>query len=216
MKTLTKITVLLLLTSIILVGCSPQATSAQTIEMQTAIASTLAAMQTQISANASQPAATDAPTIIAPTATAAPTALPTATAQVTTASTPVKATQAAAALGPSLRVGHVEDLNIPDGTFVDINLDFIKIWRIKNVGTATWAADTKVVPTDYNPLNASAYTLGQVVSPGQTVEIHMLLKAPETAGHTYKAKFMLETANGTKFGIGSNFDQPFWVEIITH
>lgn len=216
MKTLTKITVTLLLTSIILVGCSQQATSAQNTEMQTAIASTLAAMQTQIFANANQPAATNAPTVVAPTATAAPTTLPTATVQATTASTPVKATQAAAVLGPSLRVGHVEDLNIPDGTFVDINLDFIKIWRIKNVGTATWAADTKVIPTDYNPLNASAYTLGQVVSPGQTVEIHMLLKAPETAGHTYKAKFMLETANGTKFGIGSNFDQPFWVEIITH
>jgi hypothetical protein len=47
------------------------------------------------------------------------------------------------------------------------------------------------------------------------VEIKLPLKAPETA-QTYKAKFMLETSNGTRFGIGANFDQPFWVEIIAH
>ena len=207
MKTFIQPIVILLTASLILVGCSQGVSSAQNSENQTAVAGTLAAMQTQISIIASQPAA---PAVIA---TAAPTAIPSVTAQATKVIVASSSTQKPS--GPSLRVGEVQDLNFPDSTSIDVNLDFIKIWSIKNVGTATWAADTKVVPTDDNPLHAGAYTIGQVVSPRQIVEIKLPLKAPETA-QTYKAKFMLETSNGTRFGIGANFDQPFWVEIIAH
>jgi hypothetical protein len=213
LKTFIKPIVILLTASLILVGCSRGVSSAQNSENQTAVAGTLAAMQTQISIIASQPAAPVVIVNAAPTATKVPTAMPSATAQTTETTAAANFTKNSS--GPSLRVGEVQDLNFPDSTSIDVNLDFIKIWSIKNVGTATWPADTKVVPTDDNPLHAGAYTIGQVVSPRQTVEIKLPLKAPETA-QTYKAKFMLETSNGTRFGIGANFDQPFWVEIIAH
>jgi hypothetical protein len=205
----------LLVAALVLVGCSQQVTPDQTTEMQTAIAATLSVMQTQISINASQPAtaaetivATEAATL-APTATAAPTEAPSATVQPTIV-VPVSNSQATSA--PSLRVGDVEDTNYPDGTYVNVNMTFTKIWHIRNVGTATWPADTKIVAVDDNPFSASDTVIGQVVSNGQSVELKIDLKAPESAAN-YKAKFMLETPDGTRFGVGPNFDQPFWILI---
>lgn len=224
MKSLSKVITIILFAGVLIAGCSQQPTAAATSpDSDAAIANTMAAMQTQIadsSANASQPAATEAvstptaePTLI-PTATEAPTLEPTATLLPTVAA-PVQQSGSEASSGPSYRVGDVQDLNYPDGTYVDVNLDFTKIWKIKNIGTGTWPADTKVVFTDSNLLNAGSYTIGQVVSPGQYVTIRLDLKAPETVGK-YKGKFMLELPDGTRFGIGSNFDQPFWVYIYTH
>lgn len=226
MKLLPKFLITILLASLVIVGCSqqPAATTPQTNDAQTAVASTLAVMQTQIAEAASSTesteaaateAATEAPTV-EPTAVATevtvPTAEPTAAA---TATAVVITNPAAVSSGPSYRVGDVQDLNYPDGTYMDATMYFTKQWSIKNVGTGTWPADTKVVAVDSNPLQAGTYTIGQVVSPGQSVTIRLPLRAPETVAK-YKGKFMLELPDGTRFGIGANFDQPFWVEIYTH
>jgi hypothetical protein len=210
--------VTLLVAALVLVGCSQPATADQTTGMQTAIAATLSVMQTQISTNASQPAAaaetvvaTEAPTAV-PTATALPTEAPTAAPTATTAAAVVAPVNNQTTSAPSLRVGEVEDVNFPDGTYVNANMTFTKIWHVSNVGTATWPADTKIVSVDDNPFGASDTVIGQVVSNGQSVELKINLKAPETVAN-YKAKFMLETPDGTRFGIGPNFDQPFWILI---
>lgn len=208
MKPLTKALVLVVTASLVLVGCAQQATPTQSTDF----AATLQVMQTQIANNPTQAAPvaataqpTDAPTV-APTNTPEPTTLPTDTPAVaTTVVVPVTA-----AYGPSFRVGDVVDLNYPDGTYVNAGMTIKKIWKVKNVGTATWPADTKIIAADDNPFGlADDATIGQVVSNGQSVEIHVTLKAPGTVAN-YKAKFMLETPDGKKFGIGDNFDQPFW------
>lgn len=227
MKFLPKFLVTILLASLVIVGCSQQtATAPQTNDAQTAVASTLAVMQTQIAEAASSTessteavateAATEAPTV-EPTAVATEVTVPTA--EPTTAATPTAVVitnpGAAVSSGPSYRVGDVQDLNYPDGTYMDATMYFTKQWSIKNIGTGTWPADTKVVAVDSNPLQAGTYTIGQVVSPGQSVTIRLPLRAPETVAK-YKGKFMLELPDGTRFGIGANFDQPFWVMIYTH
>ena len=222
MKPLSKILITVLFASLVVIGCSQQATPVQNNGSQTAVASTLVAMQTQIAnaaanTNAAAQTSTEAATLVptpAPTATAAPTVEPTK--EPTAAATAViVATSSSQSSGPSYRVGHVYDLNYPDGTYVDANMYFTKIWKISNIGTGTWPADTKVVSVDDNPLGAGSYTIGQVVSPGQSVTIRLDLRSPETAGK-YHAKFMLQLSDGTLFGIGANFDQPIWVEIYSH
>ena len=209
MKPLAKVIITVLTASMVLLGCSQQASPTQTNEVQTAVAGTLSAMQTQISDAAKQQTAmaalpTQTPVVI-PTATFAPTA---------TGSTPVVAATTSTtqeSTGPSYRLGYVKALLYPNETYVNTRASFEEIWSIKNVGTATWPADTKVIAADDNPFNlADGTTIGQVVSNRQTFELHVNLKAPEVANN-YTAKFLLETPDGKKFGIGSNFDQPFTV-----
>ena len=216
MKPFTKVLIFVLTASLVLIGCSQQANPTQTTDLQTAIASTLVAMQTQIAIQPTQPAAapaTEMPTVMptpAPTATLEPTPAATATsaapAAVVTAVVPVTA----APYGPSFRVGDVIDLNFPDGTYVNAGMTFTKIWKVTNVGTATWPLGTKIVSVDDNPFALAPTVLSQVVSNGQSVEIHVTLKAPE-AVNNYQSKFMLETPDGKMFGIGPDYNQPFWV-----
>lgn len=222
MKPIYVLTILALLAGLTLAGCAQPAATADNSQMQTAIAGTLAVMQTQV-ANANAANATAAST----EAVVEPTVAPTATLEATVAApavvleTPVviptiHVSNPTTSSGPSYRVGHVTDLNYDDGSFIDAKLSFTKIWEITNVGTGTWQADFKLVPVDDNPLQAPAYVkIGQVVSPGQTVTIKVDLISPEVPA-TYTGHFMLEKSDGVRFGIGSNFDEPFWVKIVSH
>jgi type II secretory pathway pseudopilin PulG len=221
LKPIHVISILAILAALALSSCATPAATADNSAMEAAISSTLAVMQTQMAqanvANATSAAAEGA--VVEPTATLEPTAAVEPTSAETPAVVPTETTivpVSSESYGPSFRVGHVIDINIPDGTFVDAKLKFVKTWKITNVGTATWQADYKLVPVDGNPLNAPEYvTLGQVVSPGQSITISLWLTSPEVPG-TYTGKFMLETTDGVQFGIGSNFDEPFWAKIISH
>ena len=216
MKSILKVTIIVLVASLILIGCAQQAVDTNSSQAQTAIANTVVAMQTQMVALSTEP--TSAATVAAPTATTAPTIaiVPTETQAPTQAPSPTKKPASTTPIGPTYRVGHVTDLNFPDGTYSNVGLHFTKQWSITNIGTGTWQSDFKVVYVDDNPLQAPAYVeIGQVVSPGQSVTIKIPLITPETVD-TYRAEFMLQTPDGKLFGIGNNFDQPFWVEIISH
>jgi hypothetical protein len=218
LKTIHVILSLVLLAGLVLVGCSQTTATVDTGSMETSIAGTLAVMQTK-DAETNLAAATKAveqptemPTLEA-TATMEAVAVATETA---TAAPTISVAVTEEALGPSYRVGHVTDLNFKDGSFVDIRLKFTKRWEVTNVGTATWPADTKLVPVDDNPFGAPDYVyIGQVVSPGQKVKLAVELRCPEVAA-TYTGHFMLETPDGKRFGIGPNFDEPFWVKIVCH
>ncbi len=219
MKSIKKLTILALIGAFLLVGCAQQATSPDTTAGQTAIANTVVAMQTQISdANATAAAATEAPTAeptTEPTATAVPTVelVPTATeapAADVVLSIPVSSD---APFGPSYRVGHVTDLNYPDGTYFNPGMEFTKQWSISNIGTGTWSQDFKIVFVKGDQMDAVAsIPLGRVLSPGQSMTISVDLRAPVDVGN-YTGYFMLQTADGKNFGIGPNFDEPFWVKI---
>jgi len=222
LKHLTKIIIVVLTTALILVGCSQQATQPQTADMQTAVAGTLSVMQTQINTTANQPAAaatTQAPTAEptqAPTATLAPTDMPTATSVAVIATSAAPAAPVTGSTGPTYRVGNVTAVYFPTKTYVNANMAFTETINITNVGTATWPANTKVVSVDDNPFAlASDITIGQVVSNGQSLVLKLNLKAPE-AVNNYTIKFMLETPNGKKFGVGPDFVQPFSIIFYVH
>ncbi len=218
MKSIKKLTIIALLGAMLLVGCAQQANTPDTAAGQTAIANTVVAMQTQIS----DTKATDA--VAAEAATAEPTVEPTATTMPTvelvataTEAPAVEATlsipvSSGTPFGPSYRVGHVTDVNYPDGTYFNKGMFFTKQWSISNIGTGTWTEDYKIVFVKGDDLDAPvSIPLGRVLSPGQSMTISVDLHAPVDVG-TYTAYFMLQTPDGKNFGIGPNFDEPFWVK----
>lgn len=198
-----------------LVGCAQPAATTNTDTMDTAIAGTLSVVQTQAaetnSANATQAAAAVVSAVeLEPTATSTPISV------ITPDIVSSDQNSTSSSSGPSYRVGHVTDVTYEDGSFIDTNLHFTKSWKITNVGTGTWQADFKLVPVDNNPFKApESTTINQVVSPGQSITLSLSLVCPQVAA-TYTGKFMLEMPDGTRFGIGSNFDEPFWLKITCH
>jgi hypothetical protein len=50
------------------------------------------------------------------------------------------------------------------------------------------------------------------VEPGEVIDVGVQLTAPSSTGE-YLGYWMLRTAGGTMFGMGSDSDLPFWVEI---
>ena len=50
-------------------------------------------------------------------------------------------------------------------------------------------------------------------APGQTVDVSVNLTAPNTAGN-YRGYWIFKNASGTKFGIGTTANRPWWVQIV--
>lgn len=214
MKSIKKLTIIALLGAILMVGCAQQANTPDTAAGQIAIANTVVAMQTQISDSKATEAATAEVATVEATATPMPTVVLVATATEAptaeaTLSIPVSS---GTPFGPSYRVGHVTDVNYPDGTYFNKGMFFTKQWSITNIGTGTWTEDYKIVFVKGNDVDAPvSIPLGRVLSPGQSMTISVDLHAPVDVG-TYTAYFMLQTPDGKNFGIGPNFDEPFWVK----
>ena len=107
----------------------------------------------------------------------------------------------------------VSDVTVPDGTVYAPGTAFTKTWRMKNVGSCTWNTSyTLVFHTGEQMGGAASVNFPSTVAPGQTVDLSVNLTAPNTAG-TYRGYWMLKNGSGALFGIGTNGDKPFWVEI---
>ncbi len=204
MKAIRRIAVVLLLLSTILTACA-QNTSTPTIPFDTAIAATMAEMQTQQAfASTITPYVPPTETPIPPTFTPSPTlALPTFTPTRVTA-TPSEVYCVSGYTSP----------NIPNNTSMKGGSSFTKTFILTNGGQAAWGGDFKAVFVSGEQMNATDVLLDRVVMPGDSIEVSFNLTAPTPAGD-HRANFMLETDKGYKFGIGPNCDRPFFVLIRT-
>jgi len=105
------------------------------------------------------------------------------------------------------------DVTYPDGSFVPRNNTFVKIWRIKNVGTCTWTTSYALVFTSGDGMSGpSAVALAGTVNPGQYIEVPVTFTAPNKDGN-YRGYWKLRNAAGVLFGIGDFADTAFWVDI---
>lgn len=105
------------------------------------------------------------------------------------------------------------DVTYPDGSLVPRNSTFVKIWRIRNVGTCTWTTSYALVFSGGDGMNApSAIAMPGSVAPGQYIEIPVTLKSPGSDGK-YRGFWKLRNASGVLFGIGDQADTAFWVDI---
>ncbi|HND49479.1 MAG TPA: NBR1-Ig-like domain-containing protein, partial [Anaerolineales bacterium] len=76
------------------------------------------------------------------------------------------------------------DVTYPDGSLVPRNTTFVKIWRIRNVGTCTWSTSYSVVFTGGDGMGAST-SIGMPgsVAPGQYIEIPVTMVSPSKDGN---------------------------------
>lgn len=190
----------------------------------TAAAQTLVAQQTQSAqgtpiviaspTSGGAIASPTAPVVIQPTNTSLP---PTATLPPTNTplptNTPIPPTATPVPI-PCDRGQFVKDITVPDNTEIAAGSTFVKTWRLKNNGSCTWTSGYALVFYNGDAMSgpASAPITSGTVPPGSTIDISVSLIAPATTG-TYKGNWRLRNAGGAVFGLGSNADQSFWVQI---
>ncbi|MBI5963807.1 MAG: hypothetical protein HY863_10065 [Chloroflexi bacterium] len=105
------------------------------------------------------------------------------------------------------------DVTYPDGSLVIQNNSFVKIWRIKNIGTCSWTPSYAVAFSGGDQLSGpSAVALAGNVNPGEYIEIPVTFIAPNKDGK-YRGYWKLRNASGVLFGIGTQADTAFWVDI---
>jgi len=206
MKSMTKLLAGLVVTSLLIGGCSLLGGNNANSEtaLQTSVANTVVALQATLAANVTPTPATQA----TPTAETLPTFTPAASAQPTTAVFVPTATSQ-----PDYLITDVQDITAPDNSTFKPGEAFTKTWRLTNGGAATWTADFSLVFTSGDQMGATTVSLGRSVAPNQTIDVSVNLVAPSTEG-TYKGNFMLQTNGGKSFGLGSSGTSPFWVKII--
>ena len=114
---------------------------------------------------------------------------------------------------PCLLAKFVADVTIPDGTTIAPGQTFTKTWRLQNVGSCPWTAGFGVVFSDGDRMEAPDFTpLPHPVAPGEAVDVSVNLRAPTAPGR-YRANFLLQSADGTRFGLTLKL-RPFYVEIV--
>lgn len=197
-------------------GSDPQAvftSAAQTVVAQVTLSAgeTAVAQLTQMAAS---PTATQAPQEPTPTPTLPATPEPTAT-QTSPPPTPVPATPTSPPPTPIPcdLAQFIQDVSIPDGTVFTPNADFIKVWRLKNIGSCTWSTGYAMVFASGDVLStATNIPMPYNVRPGETVDLAVNMAAPAREGR-YKSNWILRNPNGQIFGIGQDGNIPFWVSI---
>jgi hypothetical protein len=115
---------------------------------------------------------------------------------------------------PCNRAGFVRDVTVPDGTDFAPGATFEKTWRLENTGACTWDSSYSLVFVDGDAMGgpaASALTAG-TVPPGGEIDVTVQLTAPESPG-SYRGNWKLRNPAGVLFGLGSDGDREFWVEI---
>lgn len=104
------------------------------------------------------------------------------------------------------------DVNVPDNTVVAPGQDFIKTWKIKNIGSCTWDAGYKLVFSyGDNELKGQAQTLSAAIGPQQEVEVSVQFTAPNLPG-TYFSVWTMQNAKGITF-LG-NDNKALYVQVV--
>ena len=104
----------------------------------------------------------------------------------------------------------VTDVTTPDNSEVAGDSSFVKIWRVSNTGTCIWAEDYTVTYYSGERMSSPASVNLPLTYPGQTADISMELKAPNTVG-VHKSYFVIK--NGAGLIMKVNSDSRLWVII---
>ncbi len=104
----------------------------------------------------------------------------------------------------------LQDVTIPDNTYVAPGASFTKTWRFENTGTCTWTGYT-IAFASGDRMDAPDSAPVPTTAPGATVDVSLTLTAP-TAYNSYAGYFVLNDLNGKSVPIGI-YDN-FWVKII--
>jgi hypothetical protein len=108
----------------------------------------------------------------------------------------------------------VSDVTIPDGTVMSPGQKFTKTWSLKNIGTCAWVKGTyQIVYFSGEQMGAAAsLAFAEDVPVGKTANFSIEMTAPSNAG-SYRGFWMFKNASGALFGIGTQANKPWWVDI---
>jgi hypothetical protein len=174
-----------------------EAATQESNRIQTAVAETISAQNVAQATNTSTP---EAPVVTQTPLEFSPTLAP-----------PASPTPANAPKSQCASASLVSE-TIPDGTIFKPGAKFTKTWEIKNTSVCAWDTSYKIIFWDGDLLGgAYVYNLPQAVGSGQTLPISLLLTAP-TAEATYTSKWMLQTPDNIKFGVGQ-YNAPFYAQV---
>ena len=193
----------ILLVATLITACGPSATPAgstpDVAAVRTSAASTVVSQFT-LTAAVFTPVVPSAPTD-------APAASETAEPDVTATDTTAPVAQVTNAEGTVVALcdkyswdPETVDVNVPDNTPVSPGQDFVKTWKIKNIGTCTWGEGYEMVfsyssaPND-DALNGVAQPLAAAIAPQQEVEVSVQFTAPDLPGTYFSVWTMQNNAN---------------------
>jgi hypothetical protein len=97
------------------------------------------------------------------------------------------------------RATFVQSVATPDNTKVDAGADFIKIWKVRNVGTVAWPENTVLSFVYGDRLALASAAVVPSVNPGEEHDIAINMTAPLNPGK-YANYWRLCTPNGLFFG----------------
>lgn len=190
------------LSFVFLAACSsPTPTSAPTPDLdlvRTEAAATVFAQVTRDLALTPSPTPLPSPTL-APSPTLEPTEALGPTLEITTA-----------VIAPTSGENRAEwvSQSIADDTVFAPGETFTMTWQLRNVGTSSWTAGYRLRFYSGETFGAPAeILLGQIVLPGDTVEITIQMRAPNNAG-TYRTDWVMSTESL------ANFNEPVFLRII--
>jgi hypothetical protein len=110
--------------------------------------------------------------------------------------------------------GYVTDVSVPDGTQFQPGQSFTKTWRLKNIGVCTWTSGYQVIFDNGDSMSGPAtQALAGAVSPSQSVDISVNLKAPSAAG-SFRGYWKLRNATGVLLPVVAGYQgNSFFVDI---
>lgn len=193
-----KLTIFVLAAALILAACAPATPIVPTpdvLAIRTSAAFTVVAEFTLT-------AAAFTPTPLPPTETPTPEPLPTETPTAAFATDPTQI-----ALGTPGELcdnfsfdNATVDVTIPDGAPMTAGQDFVKTWKIKNIGACAWGDGYGLVYAGYaDKMSGEPVPLGTVVQSGQEIDVLVNFKAPTKLGE-YTSAWQMANAKGIPFG----------------
>ena len=91
------------------------------------------------------------------------------------------------------------DVSVPDNTIMSPGQDFVKTWKVKNVGSCPWGAGYALDYAGYSDkLSGQFIAMNQVIQPGEEVDVSVQFKAPEKVGE-YLSAWTMRNPKGVAF-----------------
>jgi hypothetical protein len=203
-----KLFVTMFFVAVLIAACGPSATPGEPTPDVAAIRTSAAGtVVSQFTLTAAAFTPTTAPTTEAettPEATATETTIPVA--QVTNAEGTTVALCDKYAWDPE-----TVDVNVPDDTVMTPGQEFIKTWKIKNIGTCTWGEGYELIFSYGEEMEGVPQPLGAAIGPGQEVDVSVQFTAPDLAG-SYTSLWTLQNPAGIAFQ--GNDNKVLYVRIV--
>jgi len=94
----------------------------------------------------------------------------------------------------------VEDVTVEDGSVLPLNTKFVKIWKLRNIGTKVWPAGTRLVFVAGDVLGlVDEVVLANPVKPDEEINLAVEMNTPQQIGR-YVSNWRLCSPAGVPFG----------------